>query len=298
MATTEIPVVSPRQPCPCGSGRRYKACHGSDRGNRQMVSRPFAGRADEADWVALREIVPAATAALKLADGRTATLATVLPLAWPAMKRTDGEVYVGLQVQARSGDVSRDVAQALLQALDAEPGTSVATVESGDGARLQDVLDPAPIEVKVRDGFDFWVEGVTEVTGEVAESLERANAAVVPTARLSSVAAAYWCRMRERSHLRWAMPEDEDPLLDAMARLAAAHQLGLGEGTRYVGSFRAHGLLVPVWDLPQDMEADAVEEPAAALRKRLDEELAAPRSLTDEERRSRAGLLSRQLTLR
>ncbi|MCW2819581.1 MAG: hypothetical protein JWR42_2368, partial [Marmoricola sp.] len=21
--------VGPRQPCPCGSGRRYKACHGS-----------------------------------------------------------------------------------------------------------------------------------------------------------------------------------------------------------------------------------------------------------------------------
>ena len=24
--------VGPRQPCPCGSGRRYKACHGSAAG--------------------------------------------------------------------------------------------------------------------------------------------------------------------------------------------------------------------------------------------------------------------------
>ena len=35
-----------------------------------------------------------------------------------------------------------------------------------------------------------------------------------------------------------------------------------------------------------------------ALRARLDEALGAPRALTGEERRARAGLLSRQLTLR
>jgi hypothetical protein len=296
----EIPVVPPRQPCPCGSGRRYKACHGSDRASRQIVARPFAGRADEPDLVALREVVPAATAPLTLTDGRTALLATVLPMAWPAMKRSDGQVLVGLQVPGRSGDVSRDVAQALLRALDAEPGTPITTLDraADDGPALQDVLDPAPIEVTVRDGFEFWVEGVTDVSGEVSDSLERANAAIGPTARLSSVTAAYWCRMKERAHLRWALPDDEDPLLDAMARLAAGHALGLGEGTRYVGSFRAHGLLVPVWDLPHSTEAAAVEEPAAALRARLDEELAGPRPLSDEEKRSRAGLLSRQLTLR
>ena len=99
-------------------------------------------------------------------------------------------------------------------------------------------------------GFDFWIEGAEEITGEVSASMERANAAVVPTARLSTVDAAYWCRMPERAHLRWGMPHDEEPLLDALARLAADDALGLGGGTRYVGSFRAHGLLVPVWDLP------------------------------------------------
>lgn len=294
--TNEIPVVGARQPCPCGSGKRYKACHGSGRADRAFVARPFAGRSDEAEWVMLREVVPAATAPLTLADGRTATLATVLPLAWPAMVRADGAVFVGLQVPGRSGDVSKDIGGALALALDAKPGSAITTFEPGPA--LQELLDPAPIEVTVHEGFDFWVEGVEDPDGDVAASLERANAAVIPTVRLSSVEAAYWCRMRERSHLRWALPYDEEPALDALARLAAARELTLGEGTRYVGSFRAHGLLVPVWDLPHGMEASELEEPVAALKQRLDAVLAEPRTLSAEERRARSGLLSRQLTLR
>ncbi len=291
-------MVGARQPCPCGSGRRYKACHGSGKNDRAFVARPFEGRADEPEWVMLREVVPAATAPLKTTDGRTATLATVLPMAWPAMVRADGTVFLGIQVQGRSGDVSRDLGGALALALEAEPGNAVTTVEPGDAPRLQDLLDPAPIEVTVHQGFDFWVEGAADPSGEVAASLERANAAVIPTERLTSVRAAYWCRMKERCHLRWALPYDEEPALDALARLAAAKGLGLGEGTRYVGSFRAHGLLVPVWDLPHDMAAADVEAPAAALWERLEATVAEPRALTEDERRARAGLLSRQLTLR
>ena len=296
--SAEIPVVGARQPCPCGSGRRYKACHGSSRGSREFVARPFAGRVDEPEWVMLREVVPAATAPLKTVDGRAATLATVLPMAWPGMVRSDGQVFVGLQVPGRSGDISADIGGALALALDAAPGSAITTIEPGGAPRLQDLLDPAPLQVEVHNGFDFWVEGVDDPTGEVTESLERANAAVIPTARLSSVEAAYWCRMKERCHLRWALPFDEEPALDALARLSAARELGLGEGTKYVGSFRAHGLLVPVWDLPFDMEAADVEAPAAALWKRLQATLAEPRALTDDERRARSGLLSRQLTLR
>jgi hypothetical protein len=297
-AAADVPVVGARQPCPCGSGRRYKACHGSGKNDRAFVARPFEGRADEPEWVMLREVVPAATAPLKTTDGRTATLATVLPMAWPAMVRADGTVFLGIQVQGRSGDVSRDLGGALALALEAEPGNAVTTVEPGDAPRLQDLLDPAPIEVTVHQGFDFWVEGAADPSGEVAASLERANAAVIPTERLTSVRAAYWCRMKERCHLRWALPYDEEPALDALARLAAAKGLGLGEGTRYVGSFRAHGLLVPVWDLPHDMAAADVEAPAAALWERLEATVAEPRALTEDERRARAGLLSRQLTLR
>jgi len=106
--------------------------------------------------------------------------------------------------------------------------------------------------VSVREGFDHWVQDAPDPGGELAAAMERANASVVPTAALSSVRSAYWCRMRDREHLRWVLPEDEEPLLDAMARLAPVGGLSLGAGTRYVGSFRAHGLLVPVWDLPQE----------------------------------------------
>ena len=59
--------VGPRQPCPCGSGKRYKACHGAaDGGASAFVARPFACLAGECDIVALRELVPAATAPLTL----------------------------------------------------------------------------------------------------------------------------------------------------------------------------------------------------------------------------------------
>jgi hypothetical protein len=266
-----------------------------------MVSRPFEGLAGETDWVALREVVPAATAPLRLRDGsdRTVTLSTLLPLAWPALVRADGTVLLGLQVQSRSGDVSRDLAAALEQALVAGPGSPVLpTGLPGPGARLQDLLTDDPLQVTVHPSFDYWVSGAPDPDGSVAASMERANASVIPTAKLAAVPSAYWCRMGDKTHLRVVLPEAEDAALDAMARLSVAGGLGLGPDSRYVGSFRAHGLLVPVWDLPGDREAEALEEPTAAFRGRLDDELASDRALTAEERRARAGLLSRQLTLR
>jgi hypothetical protein len=303
----DVPVVGGREPCPCGSGRRYKACHGRSaaRAADALVLRPFEGLPGEGDWVALREIVPAATAPLAMTGahaGRTATLSTVLPMAAPAMVRLDGAVYVGLQVPGGSGDASRDIAAALLTALDGEPGTIVpGNAMPGPGPRLQDVLDlSAPLAVTVREGFEYWIEGVVvdDRDADVAESLERANAGVVPTVRLVSVSAAYWAGMPERNTLRWVLPEDEEPLLDALARLHAGGGLPLGAGTRFIGTFRAHGLLVPVWDLPVDTRADDVEDAAAAFRTRLDDALGDSSPLSTTERHARSGLLTRQLTLR
>jgi hypothetical protein len=305
VSTADVPVVGAREPCPCGSGRRYKACHGrtAAAAAEQFVHRPFAGLPGECDWVAMREIVPAATAALTLTGehaGREATLATVLPMAWPGLVRQDGTVFVGLQVPGGSGDASRDVAHALELALAAEPGTPIAPAAlPGAGPRLQDVLDlQAPLDVQVRTGFDFWLDDAEERTPEVVASMERANEAVVPTVRLASVEAAYWCEIRGRNHLRWVVPHEEEPLLDALARLHAAGADTVGEGSRYVGSFRAHGLVVPVWDLEAGTPADALEDPVAALAARLTQALADTSPLSDTERRARAGLRSRQLTLR
>jgi len=267
------------------------------------VTRPFEGLPGEADWVALREIVPAATATVRTTAEHGAgdvTVTTVLPMAWPAMHRADGAVLIGLQTQGGSGDPSRDAAAALLAALAAEPGTPVEPGDlPGPGPRLQDVLEPAlPFDVDVHPGFDFWLAGVEDVTSEVRESLERANAAVVPTRRLTSVDGAYWCEVGPRRHLRWVLPQPEDRLLDALARLHAAERSVLAEGSRYVGAFRADGLLVPVWDLAAGTEAEELEQPAAAFAQRLEDALAETAPLTADERRARAGVVSRQLTLR
>jgi hypothetical protein len=307
----EIPVVGAREPCPCGSGRRYKACHGkgSHSHTHGVVLRPFDGLVGECDWVAMREIVPAATAALQLTTSLGAnrsgtkaaqiTLATLLPLAWSAMVRLDGSVYLGLQSPTNSGDVSRDLAAALALALELPPGSSVPAPEPlPGGPRLQELLAPTALEVTVHAGFGYWGEDMPDEDGELAESLERASETVVPTERLTSVDAGYWCRIGPRFHLRWVLPDAEEPLLDALARLHAARTLTVGAGTRYVGAFRACGLVVPVWDLEAGTESAALEEPAAALRIKIDEALAETAPLTSEQRRSRAGLLSRQVTLR
>jgi hypothetical protein len=298
-----------REPCPCGSGRRYKACHGREAASAatMLVRRPFEGLAGECDWVALREIVPAATASLTLAPehaaalgDRSLTLATVLPLAWPALVRTDGAVFVGLQTNTGSGDASRDIADALLRALEAEHGQPVPPHLPTPGPRLQDVLAAGvALDVTVHSGFDFWIEGSGATpTADVQASLERANSSVVPTSRLTGVDAAYWCRIGSKEHLRWVLPHDEEPLLDALARLRARGADTLGEGTRLIGTFRAHGLLVPVWDLVPGAEADDAEAPAAAFAARLDEALAESSPLSSDERHARAGLANRQVTLR
>ncbi|MEU4198421.1 DUF5926 family protein [Streptomyces sp. NPDC045470] len=302
----EIPVVGAREPCPCGSGRRYKACHGRSAAHAvtELVQRPFEGLQGECDWVALRELVPAATVELKLKDGLpegvpSVTLATVLPMAWPALRRDNGAVLLGLQNDTASGDLSRDLADTLRRALAAEPGTPVAAERAAaDGPRLQDLLDPAaPFEPQVHSGFEFWVEDAENATGEVAASLERANAAAIPTARLDGLEGAYWCETPEKNHLRWVMDHPEEKLLDALARLHAAGTSSLGEGTRLVGSFRAHGLVVPVWDLPSGTSADDVAKPAAAFAERLAAALDTDAPLTPEERRARGGLTNRQVTL-
>ncbi|MGW4894975.1 DUF5926 family protein [Kitasatospora sp. NPDC004240] len=308
--TGEIPVVGARENCPCGSGRRYKACHGREASHavQELVHRPFEGLPGEADWVALRELVPAATVPLTLAAGvaegangevPSVTLATVLPLAWPALRRQDGSILLGLQTQSSSGDLSRDLADALELALAAEPGSPVPSRRTVPGGRrLQELLDTdAAFTPAVHTGFEFWLEDAETATGEVAASLERANASAIPTEKLSSVDSAYWCGTPDKNHLRWVMTVPEERLLDALARLNAADRAAIGPDTRLVGSFRAHGLTVPVWDLPLAMTAADCEKPAAEFAERLAETLADETPLTAEERRARANLVNRQVTL-
>jgi hypothetical protein len=271
-----------------------------------FVPRPFAGLADEPEWIALRELVPAASAPLRLTPDlverhgdRPVLLATVLPMAWPAMTKPDGRIFIGLQRHVQSGDVSRDLAVAILAALETSPGGTVAVPALPEpGPRLQDILVDGPLEVTMHDGFEFWMDGEGADDPNVKASLERANASIYPTVRMTAARAAYWCRVPEKAHVRWVLPDEEDRALDALARLGAAGDLPLGEQTKFAGMFRAHGLLVPVWDLPSDPSADAWETPLTDFAKRYAEALAITEPLTPAERRSRQGLLGRQLTLR
>ena len=300
----DLPVVGPRELCPCGSGKKYKVCHGREAAaaSRRLVARPFEGLPGECDWIAMREMVPSATAPLQLSGEhaeRQVTAATLLPGAAPALVRPTGEVLLGLQAPLSSGDASRDLAEVLLRALDAEPGSQIGVQGlPGPGPRLQDIVDAeAPFEVTLHSGFDFWLGG-QEVGAEMRAALDRANEALVPTVRLPNVEAAYWVRIGSKEHLRWVLPFEEDAVLDGFARMHAAGTDTVGEGSRFIGSFRAHGLLVPVWDLAPGTEPDEVEEPAAEYLARLQEAMALQEPLTAEERHARAGLQNRQITLR
>jgi hypothetical protein len=294
-ATTDD-SIGPREPCPCGSGKRYKACHGSAGG--AFVIRPFEGLAAERDLVALREFVPSATAPLQVGE-RTVTLGSLLPMAAPAMVRDSGEVWLGLQVRHSFGDPSRDLAAVLEKALATdEPGVVGLVDPPGAGVRLQDLVADEPLAITVHDGFEWWLDDVADRDAGMAEALEQANGAVSPSARLSSVDAAYWIDAGPKEHLRWVLAYDEAPLMDALARLHTAGEDVLVDDSKLVGMFRAHGLVVPVWDLPPGTGPASLEGPVAALQERLPATLDDPRELTSQERSARIELANRQVTLR
>ncbi|WP_040157331.1 DUF5926 family protein [Mobilicoccus massiliensis] len=280
-----------------------------------FVARPFEGVPGETDIVAMREIVPAATARLRLrrdaaplveaaGDGEVpefVTLATVLPLAWPGLHRGDGEYLIGLQSGSSTGDHSRDAAHVLLELMRTPEGQPArpAGIAERSTPRLQELVDlDAPFEVEMHETFDFWIAPGRELDAEAQASLEQTNASIVPTRRLSSIESAYWCRVGERTHLRWLLPQNEDEATNALARLVAAGDVSLGPDTRLLGAFRACGLLAPVWDLDPALEADDYEDAAAAVARRFAEALAVDTPLNADERRARSGLLGRQLTLR
>ncbi|MDO9484794.1 MAG: DUF5926 family protein [Actinomycetota bacterium] len=298
-ASGEIPVVGMREACPCGSGKRYKACHGRVAASVE-TTRPFEGFTSECDIVVMRELVPSATATLTLRDGgQKVTLATVLPMAHPALVRSDGQILLGLQVNTSTGNASRDLALALQLALATEPGTAVPpSRDLNSPLRLQDLVQTdSALDIHVHAGFDYWVDA-EEMTEEIKASLEAASAHANPTERLTSVEAAYWTQMGDKEHLRWGMLIAEEPLLNALARLDAAGESSLGEGTKLVGMFRAQGIVIPVWDLPLGFGAAATEAPALAFLARLNQALATTDPLTDVERRARALLITKQVTLR
>jgi hypothetical protein len=268
-----------------------------------FVARPFEGLPSETEWVALREILPAATGGVTLTTGDStmpATVCTVLPLAWPALHRNGGELFVATQSGATSGDPSRDIAAALLLASEVDEGTPVTQVPNptADTPRLQDVLDTsAPFDVTLHEGFDFWV-GDNELDEDGQASLERANESAIPTERVAGGDSIYWCVINGRHYVRWVLPYDEDAATGALARLHAVDADRLTPDSRLLGAFRACGLLVPVWEVPTDAGAADFADAATAMATSLETAATDDSPLSADERRARAGLVNRQVTLR
>ena len=225
-------------------------------------------------------------------------------MASPALVRANGEILLGVQLQTSSDDVSRDLGTALAAALEApvgrpgrpgpdrrrarparacrscstrrRPSRSPCTTTSGSGSRA-----PTPdAEADGRPG--------ARQRGDPADGpARRAGRRLLGAARATSAPTCAGCARSRRSSCSTRSPG-----------CGAAEQLLLGEGTRYAGAFRALGLVVPVWDLPADVPAEDWVGPAAEFQTRLEQALADTAELTADERRARAGLISRQITLR
>ena len=129
----------------------------------------------------------------------------------------------------------------------------------------------------MHDGFDFWLADVEDPDGPWPPRSSTANArrrpdraadlgrgGVLDRRRHRGAPALGAARTtRTRCSTRW--PGCTPPAATSLV-----------DGTRgWSGMFRAHGLLVPVWDLPPGTGAEALEEPAAAFAAALDEALAA-----------------------
>ena len=290
-----------------GGNRQAKiAARAAEREDLSVEPRPFAGFAGECDMVAMREFVPSATTRLTTAgEGRDITLATVLPGAIAGLVRDEelgGEALVGLQVQVHGQDPAADLAYAVDWASRAGGGETLTASHPSDStpALADVVVADAPMEIVVHDDFSWWlVEGV-QVAPEIAQAVKNANEVMMPSARVAAegIEAAWWVDAGEKAHVRWVRPEDEDALFEALARVHAAGGLHLGDGSRFAGSFRTHGLLVPVFDLDPEMHHQEWAPGLLELDARLSEALAQDSPLSSDERASRAGLRSRQVTLR
>ena len=106
------------------ASRRKKVAVSADRPAYRppipFVERPFEGLPNEVELVAMREIIPCAVLSGRTTEehgGADFDIVTLLPDGHPAMIRPDGRILVGLQTRSNSGDLSHDVAAALLAAL-------------------------------------------------------------------------------------------------------------------------------------------------------------------------------------
>lgn len=275
--------------------RRKKQTHA----RIQVVIRAFEGFAQEGDLIALREFVSSGTAAITLKDGRPLRLVTLLPGAGAGLVRPDGEIWVALQVAHNHGDISRDLAHVIELAADVEPGNPIKMTTPLPGLRLQDLIDPAAeFTIEIHEDFNWWLSDDERHQEAAQAALQAVNDGVWETTKLSQVGSAWATDMGDHTYLRWAMGwADEDQLLNAFARLKAAGTESISSGTKLIGMFRAHGVLVPVWEIDEADPAE-LDSRAPAFQVLLETSLTSSEPLSSAERSARQELVSRQVTIR
>ena len=296
-----------REDLPEGMTRREAklAARAAEREKLQKDPRPFGGLAAEADLVALQEFVPSAVTTYDI-KGTPVNIASVLPGAGAALVREEsqgGERFVALQVTSHSQNPGRDLAYALNWVVDAKPGETLqSTVADGSQPELTSLIDAdATPEITTYQDFSWWFPEGAAVPPQIQQALQQANDAVVPSEKVGAdlPGAIWWVNPGGgKAHIRWVRTEDnEAQMLSALARIAARGELNLGEGTKFAGAFRTHGLVVPVFDLDPSVEAGSYEEALTALNTKIEAEYANDAALSADERKQLDNIKSRQVTI-
>lgn len=269
-----------------------------------FVARPFEGLPREVELVAMREIIPCATLTARTnADHGSVAFdfVTALPDGRGAMVRGDGRILVALQTRSNSGDLSHDAGAALLNAISAKQNGDEGLVDfdvRDPSERLQDILDPDSLgEMVLEENFAFWLNPDEDWDEATRRALEENHNEIIPTVKVEGVEGMYWCEMN-RNFVRYLSDVEESPLFDALARVQAAGKANLGEGSRFIGAFRACGIAIPVFELAEGVRAEDIVKEAGVLEKAIAAALKVKEPLTPEERRARQGMVSRQVTIR
>lgn len=296
-----------REDLPEGMTRREAklAARAAEREKLQKDPRPFGGLAAESDLVALQEFVPSAVTTFDI-KGTPVNIATVLPGAGAALVREEsqgGERFVALQVTSHSQNPGRDLAYALNWVVDAKPGETLqSTVADGSQPELTSLIDAsATPEITTYQDFSWWFPEGAAVPPQIQQALQQANDAVLPSEKVGVdlPGAIWWVNPGGgKAHIRWVRTEDnEAQMLSALARIAARGELNLGEGTKFAGAFRTHGLVVPVFDLDPSVDAGSYEEALTALNKQIEAEYTNDAALSADERKQLDNIKSRQVTI-
>ncbi|MDK7214534.1 DUF5926 family protein [Corynebacterium pyruviciproducens] len=288
------------QDLPEGMTRRQAklAKRAAERAALEKDPRPYAGLDAETMLVALQEFVPSATAEIEV-KGEKVTLATVLPGAVAALVRDTGERFVALQSRLRSHNPGRDLAYCLAWVVEAKPG-AVLENATNDGSQpaIKDIFPAGELDVTEHQDFNWWLPENADAQSK--QMIEQANNTIMPSYQVNADVAGtiFWVDAGDKAHIRWVRSDDEDTLLASLARAAAKDELNLGEGTKFAGVFRTHGILVPVFDLDPTVSHTEYDAELTRLNEFFakDKDNSAP--LTSEERHKMENIKSRQVTIR